>query len=101
MSAFITRRLLNLFDALSLSKDFLAVPVGTWSEREDYRAARNIVHALKVVNDCVERAVKLATDFNEVLTTDDCQRQLLYQVAEYHRNLPTCSATKSQLLNSN
>lgn len=74
MSTFITSRSLNLFDALSLLKDFLAAPVGTWLQRHDYKAAREIVEALKVVNDCAERSVKLATDFNEVLTTDENQR---------------------------
>ena len=97
VSDFVTRRSLNLFDALRLSQEFLTAPVDTWRERADYNAACKTVRAMKVVNDCAERAVKLATDFNEVLTKNDEQRQLLYQVVEYHRNLLPSDATKKQL----
>jgi len=97
---FVTRRSLNLFESLRLPQDFLSAPVNTWTTREDYQAACKTVHALKVVNDCAERSVKLATDFNEVLTKNDEQRQLLYQVVEYHRKLLPTSATKSHLINS-
>ena len=33
-----------------------------------------IIHAKKFVNGCAERAVKLTTDFNEVLTKVEKQR---------------------------
>jgi hypothetical protein len=33
----------------------------------DYNAARKIAHALKMVNNCAERAIKFATYFNEVI----------------------------------
>jgi len=98
---FVTRRSLNLFEALRLSQEFLTTPVDTWSKRDDYIAACKVVHALKVINDCAERAIKLATDFNEVLTKDVQQRQLLYQVVEYHRNLIPTSATKESLSTAN
>ena len=65
-----------------------------------YTVSCKIIHALKFVNGCAERAVKLATDFNEVLTKDDKQRQLLYQVIEHHRKLLPTSATKAQLTKS-
>ena len=58
------------------------------------------MRALKVVNDCAERAVRLAADFNEVLTKNADQRQLLYQVVEHHRKLLPTTATKKQLLQS-
>ena len=61
---FVTKRSLNLFTALQLSQEFLTVPVCTWNERSDYIESCKIVHAMKVVNDCTERAVRLATDFN-------------------------------------
>ena len=72
--------------------------MSTWKERLDYNDACKTVHALKVVNDCAERAVRLATDFNEVLTKSDQQRQLLYQVVEHHRKLVPTTATKKQLV---
>jgi len=101
IAQFVTRRSLNLFESLRLQQEFLTAPVDTWTKRADYNAARKTVHALKVVNDCAERAVKLATDFNEVLTKNDKQRQLLYQVVEHHRKLLPSSATKAQLVKSN
>ena len=98
---FVTCRSVNLFESLRLQAEFLTAPVYTWTERVDYIFARKTVHALKVVNDCAERAVKLVTDFNEVLTKNDRQRQLLYQVVEHHWKLLPSSATKEQLVKSN
>ena len=98
VAQFVTRRSLNLFESLHLNKEFLSVAVETWNQRDDYKDARKIVCALKVINDCAERAVKLATDFNEVLTKDAKQRDLLYQVVEHHRKLLPTSATKKQLV---
>ena len=49
--------------------------------------------------DCAERAVKLAIDFNEVLTKNDRQHQLLYEVVEHHIKLLPSAVTKKQLQN--
>ena len=100
LAQFVTQRSLNLFKSLQLSQDFLSVAVDTWDKCDDYTASCKIIHALKAVNDCAERAVKLATDFNEVLTKEDKQRQLLYQVIEHYRKLLPTSATKAQLTKS-
>ena len=98
ISNFITPRSINLFDALSLPREFLTAAIDTWVERDDFKAACKTIRALKVVNDSAERAIKLATDFNEVLTKNDEQRQLLYQVVEYHRNQLPTNASKTQLM---
>ena len=65
-----------------------------WAKRTDYRDAKEVIQHLLVVNDCAERAVKLATDFNLALTNDEEQRQLLFQVIEYHRKLVPTTASK-------
>ena len=93
------QRSLNLFESIQLSQDFLSVAVDTWNKRDDYAALCKIINALKAVNDCAEGAVKLTIDFNEVLTKDDKQCQLLYKVIEHHHKLLT-SATKAQLTKS-
>jgi len=80
---FVTRRSLNLFEALRLPQEFLAAAVNTWTERADYSAAQKTVHAL-----------------SEVLTKSDEQRQLLYQVIEHHRKLLPTSPTKRQLIHT-
>ena len=53
--------------------------------------AKEKIKAIRVVNDCAEMAVKLAADYNIVLTKDEEQHQLIFQVVEHHRemmNLP-------------
>ena len=64
VAQFVTRRSLNLYESLRLPQEFLATAIDTWTERADFNAARKTVRALKMVNDCVEHAVKLASDFN-------------------------------------
>ena len=39
---------------------------------------------VKVTNDCADRALKLASDFNNSLTYNEEQRQLVFQIVEYH-----------------
>jgi hypothetical protein len=79
----------------------LGAAIAAWTERDDYNAACKTVRALKVVNDCAERAVKLASDFNEVLTKDNQQRQLLYQVVEHHHLFVPTNSIMKQLVKSN
>ena len=78
VAQFVTQRSLNLFETLRLPQKLLANAIDTWTERADFNAARKIVHALKVVNDCAERAVKLASDFNEVLTKNATLRAFCF-----------------------
>ena len=42
-----------------------------------------------------ERAVKLATDFNNALTHAEVQRQLVFQIVENHRHLMTIPLKKN------
>ncbi|ESO04237.1 hypothetical protein HELRODRAFT_172593 [Helobdella robusta] len=58
-----------------------------WPQLVDYNNAKEIVTAVRVVNDCAERAVELASDFNTALTHDENQHQLMYKVIEHHRKL--------------
>lgn len=87
LSHFATKRSLNLFTALQLKHTFLKSDPETWAEQQDYQKAKEVVSNVRVVNDCAERAVKLATDFNAVLTKDEDQRQLIFQLVEHHRGL--------------
>jgi len=56
--------------------------------------AKQTVMALRVVNDCAERAVKPATDYNMALTANEEQRQLIFQVVEYHCKQTTAPAKR-------
>ena len=85
LSDFVTERSLNLFTALKIDRSFLSTDPDEWAEATEYLNVRRTVSAVRCVNDCAERAVKLATDFNQVLTNDESQRQLVFQLVEYHR----------------
>ena len=98
ISNFVTPRSINLFNALSLPREFLTAEIDTWVERNDFKIASNTVRSLMIINDASERAIKLATYFNEILTKNEEQRQLLYHVVEHHRNqLPTNASKDLQI----
>jgi len=79
LSQFVTKKSLNLFTALKLEQGFLSTDPDVWEAREDFKTATQTVAAVRVVNDCAERAVKLATDYNMALTHDEEQRQLIFK----------------------
>lgn len=87
LSDFVTDRSLNLFTAMRIDPAFLTGHPSTWLECPDYISAKQKITSLRVINDCAERAVKLATDFNNILTHDESQRQLVFQIVEHHRQL--------------
>ena len=95
---FATIRSMNLFEALSLPQDFLSVSPELWESSGKYQQAKQIVREVRVVNDCSERAVKLATEFNLALTKDEEQRQLLFQVIEFHQRLLPTTASKHNIV---
>lgn len=53
----------GFFHTLKIDVSFLETPVNEWEASEAYKAARNLVAQLKVVNDSAERGVKLGLDF--------------------------------------
>src|SRR2546425_162691 len=95
LSDFVTERSVNLFTALEIDPTFLIDDPATWSSCPAYIDAKKKVASMKVINDCAERAVKLATDFNNALTNDEAQRQLVFQIVEYHRQLMTIPLKKN------
>ncbi|GBP51846.1 hypothetical protein EVAR_88551_1 [Eumeta japonica] len=48
-----------------------------WEEDEDYKASREIVRSMRVVNDIAERGVALIEEFNKIITSDEEQKQFL------------------------
>ena len=95
LSDFVTERSMNLFTALKIDPTFLTDDPATWPSRPAYVDAKQKVVSMKVINDCAERAVKLATDFNNALTNDETQRQLLFQIVEYHHHRMTIPLKKN------
>ena len=88
---------MNLFTALKIDPTFLKDDPATWPSCPAYVDAKQKVASMKVINDCTERAVKLATDFNNALTHDEAHRQLVFQIVEYHRQLMTIPLKKNYI----
>ena len=87
LSDFATKCSINVLTALKLDSYLLASDLTTWTSHDNYISASETVAALRVVNDCTGRAVKLATDFNLTLTRDEEEYQLIFQMVEHHRKL--------------
>ncbi len=51
-----------------------------WPQNNNFQEGLKIVKTLKVVNDMAERGIKLITDFNDLLTKDEEQKQYVLQV---------------------
>ena len=74
-----------MFKILKISPDWLALPPAQWDSNPDYMEFRNFVRTVKVINDCAERGVKLATDYSKSLTKYSQERSKIYQVVEAER----------------
>ena len=76
LSDFVTGNSLHLFDSLRIDTIFLEKIPRTWPDCPEYIAAKQKIMNLKVANDCAECAAKLASNKE--------QRQLVFQIVEYH-----------------
>lgn len=90
---YVTENTMIFFEALfdqslfSISTDFLKVDPSQWYDDPNYLGAEEIVRNLFVVNDVAERAVALATKFNDKFTRNEEHKQNVFQTVEYHRKL--------------
>ena len=78
---------MNLFTALKIDPIFHNFNPAAWVFCPAFLTAKQKITSMRVTNDCTEHAVKLATDFNNVLTLDEAEQQLIFQIVKYHRNL--------------
>lgn len=86
---FINSESLNIFDRFKLKKDFFKLHPSCWSADKGYLENKKIIDSLRIVNDVAGRSVKLVSDYNNILTTDEEQKQFLWMdVAEYKRSNP-------------
>lgn len=86
--SFVGSRIWLLFVSLNLTDehfDWMHTEVENWEKMSGYRKIDEIVRSFEVVNDCAERAVKLITDFKDVVVDVDDQ-DYLFQVIKNHRN---------------
>src|SRR6218665_3647912 len=71
-----TENTLKFFGILELPSKFLTeTDIEQWEENEHFQKAKQCAQNLRVVNDVVERGVKLIQDFNSSITRDEEQKQ--------------------------
>lgn len=85
LADFASKKSLNLFEKLKIPTEFLKFDPDTWESRPDFLDALDKVSYIPVVNDNAERAVALATRFNNGITKDEDQRQYLFQTVREHQ----------------
>ena len=68
-----------------MDNNWLEQPVDSWEDNADYTTAKTFVHTVKTTNDLAERAVKMATDYSQILTKDEDTRRRIIQGVEDHR----------------
>ena len=86
LQGFINNELWLFFDLTGTEPTFLRMDsVVCWKEDSSFQQINQMVSGLKVVNDAAERSVKFGSDYNEILTTNEQQRQSILQVVEKTR----------------
>ena len=91
---FASRRTMELFSRLQIPDTFLAQQPQDWCHNEAYQRGRKRIKALRVVNDTAERGVKLFEEYNQIITRDEEEKQLLLQVVEANRKAIPTETTK-------
>lgn len=86
LDSFASPYTMHFFQKLSLPTDFLDADPSSWEANQTYRAAKERLMALQVINDHAERAIALIQQFNKVLTRNEEQLQFLLQVVAEHRH---------------
>ena len=85
---FVGSRSWLLFLSLKLTEedfDWMHTEVENWEKMSGYKKIEGIVRSFEVVNDCAERAVKLISDFKDVVVNVK-EQEYLFQVIEDHHN---------------
>ena len=85
LSVLITGKSWKFFNITGTGSEWLTKPVTEWESDGEFVKARNFVLHVKTVNDTAERAVKLASEYVNILTKDSKTRQKIIQVVEKAR----------------
>ena len=65
----------------------LATDPCIWNALETYKKGLIRIKGLQVINDCAECGVGLISQYNEILTKNEEQRQYLLKVVQQHRKI--------------
>lgn len=95
LSDFVSKNTKQFFKRFGIDDTFLKQDPNKWAEMKEYQQGLEFCSKLSVVNDVAERNVKLMSDFNNVLTNDEEDKQFLLQVVtEYRRQYPSSDKSK-------
>lgn len=98
---FVTENTKYFFSAicgnLNLSS-FLTTEPENWKENRNYLSAKIKVDKMQIVNDVAERAIAMVSSFNDKLTKNEEEKQLIFQVVERFREEFPNRITKSQMI---
>lgn len=87
ISDFVTSNTMKIFERFDISTEFLKHDPATWMDREDYKAARNRLKLVKVVNDSAERGVKLISDYLKIQCKNEEEKQYILMVVSLFREM--------------
>lgn len=94
---FISINTKKFFERFNIATSFLSIDPSEWNDNEDYKKGLNILKEVHVVNDIAERAVKLFSQYNSILSNKEEQKQHIIKTVQHYRaNYPFTK--KSQLL---
>jgi len=68
-----------IFSIFGVSYAWLKINVTEWEKSTEYQKGKQVFAHLKVTNDCAERNVKLITEYNDCLVTENKQRASVLQ----------------------
>jgi len=97
VSEFVTAKTMTIFETLIPNGAEYAVQLlqkvpEDWEEDPIYKRFKMACDKMRVVNDCAERAISLATKFNSTITKDEQQKQYILTVVRKHQqDIPCCS----------
>ena len=83
----ITEDSYRFFKILGLNNDWLKEEPLGWDLDPDYCEAMKFVNTAKVCNDTCERAIKLGSDYSQILTKDNTMRNNILQAVEAERKM--------------
>lgn len=104
LSDFVTENTMFFFNAVCKNSsdmsphDFLHINVQQWNTNETYIRAKLKVDRMLIVNDVAERAIALVSNFNEKLTKNEGEKQLLFQVVEHYKKEFPNNMTNAQMI---
>lgn len=86
-SDFVSNRTRQFLIDFEIDIDWLEKDPSTWPKNESYKSAKHFFSELQVVNDCAERSLHLAQNYNAIITKDKIQKECLLFTVQQHKSV--------------